>query len=274
MSDAAEQIRAVIEGRSPWCVVTGDCLAVLPTLPAGCVDCVVTDPPYSSGGMTRGDRMGNTRVKYQSCDVLKEHEGFPGDNRDQRAWLLWCSLWLGECLRASKPGALLVTFCDWRQLPQMTDAIQCGGWVYRGIVPWNKVVARPMAGRFRAQCEYAVWGTNGPRDAVPADDSVYLDGFFEVRTVPTDDREHATQKPVELLQEIVKLCPRNGVVLDPFSGTGTTGVAAKQAGCRFIGAEMAEHWAAIARRRIADAAPLFVPPPTPEPAKLFQEATA
>jgi site-specific DNA-methyltransferase (adenine-specific) len=266
-------IAAVIEGRANAALLDGDAVSCLPQMPAGVVDAVITDPPYSSGGMTRGDRVSSTRVKYQQSDAQKEHESFPGDNRDQRSWLLWCSLWLGECLRVSKPGALLCVFTDWRQLPQTTDAIQCGGWVYRGIVPWNKVVARPMAGRFRAQCEYVVWGTNGPRDSDPAADSVYLDGFFEVRTVPTDDREHATQKPVELMQEIVRLVPPGGLVLDPFAGTGTTGVAARQSGLRFVGCEMSEHYAAIARRRIADAAPLFLPPPAPAPAGLFAEGT-
>jgi tRNA G10 N-methylase Trm11 len=65
----------------------------------------------------------------------------------------------------------------------------------------------------------------------------------------------------------------NGTILDPFCGSGTTGVACVQTGRRFIGIEIDEKYAAIARRRIADAAPLFVPPePTPDPA-LFAETT-
>lgn len=193
-----------------WTVHNCDALEFLQALPAGSVDAVITDPPYSSGGQFRGDRAQSTRAKYQQSDVQTAHETFPGDNRDQRSWLLWCSLWMGECLRAAKPGALICVFTDWRQLPQTTDAIQCAGWVYRGIVPWNKVIARPVADRFRAQCEYLVWGTNGARDQDPAPDSVYLPGFFEVRTVPTEEREHATQKPLELMRQIVRLTPGGG----------------------------------------------------------------
>lgn len=256
---------------SDWIVHTGDFLDLSRSMPGG-VDFVCADPPYSSGGMVRGDRMGSTRDKYQQSDVVTEFASFPGDTRDQRSFMLWCTLWLGECLRLSKPGALLCVFTDWRQLPQTTDAVQCGGWVYRGIVPWNKVVARPVADRFRAQCEYVVWGTNGARDQDPAPDSVYLPGFFEVRTVPTCDREHATQKPVELLQELVRLCPPGGTVMDPFCGTGTSGVAAVGSGRKFIGAEISEHWSGIARKRIGIAASTLwseAPVPAQEQGEMF-----
>lgn len=244
-----------------WQVHNADGMAALASGPAGLYDAVITDPPYSSGGMTRGDRVVSTRVKYQQSDVQTEHASFPGDNRDQRSWMLWCTLWLGECLRVSRPGALLCVFCDWRQLPQTTDAVQCGGWVYRGIVPWNKVVARPVADRFRAQCEYVVWATNGPRESDPRQDSVYLPGFFEVRTVPTDDREHSTQKPVELMRQIVRLCPPDGAVLDPFCGSGSTGVAAVLEGRRFVGYEIDPGFAEVSRRRIGAAVPTLFPTP-------------
>lgn len=123
------------EAMTTWRVLQGDCLDVLRTLPTAGVDAGITDPPFSSGGMVRGDRMVTTRAKYQSSDVLQDFPSFSGDNRDQRGWFVWCSLWLGECLRIAKPGALLCMFCDWRQLPTATDAMQCGGWVWRGIVP-------------------------------------------------------------------------------------------------------------------------------------------
>jgi len=149
---------------SEWRVIQGDCLDVLRSMPDASVDAVVTDPPYSSGGMVRGDRMGTTRDKYQSSDVQTEFESFTGDNRDQRGFAYWCVLWLSECRRVTKPGGMICVFTDWRQLPTTTDAVQGGGWVWRGIVPWDKVQARPMPNRFRAQAEYMVWATNGPRD--------------------------------------------------------------------------------------------------------------
>lgn len=61
---------------------------------------------------------------------------------------------------------------------------------------------------------------------------------------------HITQKPVEVMQELVKICPPGGTVLDPFTGSGTTGVAALREGRRFIGVELSEHYADIAEQRL------------------------
>ncbi|MFW6024045.1 MAG: hypothetical protein ACOC8P_00320 [Dichotomicrobium sp.] len=102
----------------------GDCLHVLPVLSE--VGGIITDPPYSSGGMVRGDRTGKTSTKYQSSDAINIHADFTGDNRDQRAFGYWMALWLSEALRATKPSGMCCLFSDWRQLPTTSDAIQAG----------------------------------------------------------------------------------------------------------------------------------------------------
>lgn len=108
-------------------IYKGNALAILMQLPSESVDCVITDPPYSSGGAFRGDRMGSTSTKYVQSGQVLQHGDFAGDNRDQRAYLQWCALWLAECLRITKPGGVCALFTDWRQLPITTDALQAGG---------------------------------------------------------------------------------------------------------------------------------------------------
>jgi site-specific DNA-methyltransferase (adenine-specific) len=230
----------------------GDCLALLRELPDASVDALITDGPYSSGGMVRGDRTAKTTDKYTRSDSSnKALPEFTGDNRDQRGFAYWSAMWLSECLRVTKPGAPAMLFTDWRQLPVTTDAFQAGGFVWRGLVPWYKPNSRPQRGRFGSACEYIVWGSNGP---MPIEGDCFP-GFFEFG--PPRDREHTTQKPLELMLELVKICPPGGIVLDPFAGSGTTGVAAALSGRRFIGFELSPRLAEVARTNVCEAAGQF-----------------
>lgn len=236
----------------PATLYRGDALAVLADLPTASVDAVITDPPYSSGGMVRGDRTQGVHAKYVTSDSVSGHalEGFTGDNRDARAYGYWTALWLGEALRVTRPGGVAALFTDWRQLPTTTDALQAGGWVWRGVVPWVKPSARPQAGRFTAQAEYVVWGSNGP---MPTDYSTpALPGWY--MAMPPREREHITQKPLDVMRGLVRIVPKGGTVLDPFAGSGTTGVAALAEGRRFVGVELSAHFAEVAAARLRSAA--------------------
>jgi site-specific DNA-methyltransferase (adenine-specific) len=240
-----------------WQIYVGDSLAMLETWAreiarggAEPFDGMIADPPYSSGGATRGDRVMNTLTKYVNSDSgsLDRVPDFEGDNRDQRSFVLWCSLWLNAAWRSCRPGATAHIFCDWRQLPSMTDAVQAGGWVWRGIVPWNKTeAARPVKGRHRAQCEYVIFCTKGPHR--PHDGAPCLPGFYEGR--PPQKRVHITQKPVKLIQEIAQLTPPCGTILDPFTGSGAHIEGIISEGRRAVGMELSPGIAQIAADRLA-----------------------
>lgn len=243
-----ELIRSVLEGTARYCVLIGEALRLLELLPSGSVAGVVTDPPYSSGGAFRGDRVQGTGRKYVGTDVRLERADFTGDNRDQRSFGYWCALWLAECLRASAPGAPIALCIDWRQLPSLTDALQAGGWIWRGIAGWDKTEGvRPQLGRFRQQLEFVVWGSNGPMPLRPEVGA--LDGVF--RHARTGEAKiHQAGKPVALMADLVRIVPPGGVILDPFCGSGSTGIAALRLGYRFIGFELSEEWGSVARERL------------------------
>jgi site-specific DNA-methyltransferase (adenine-specific) len=234
-----------------------DCLDVLPTLKPGSVDAVITDPPYSSGGMTRGDRMQTTSAKYvQTGSERYRTADFAGDNRDQRSWEYWCRLWLAECLIATRPGGYLLAFSDWRQLPTLTDAVQAAGWVWRGILSWDKgPSARAAAPHyFRHQCEYVVWGTRGacpPRDGWPLEGEGCYPGAYDV-PVKQVDKHHMVGKPTKLMRELMRCVPPRGLVLDPFAGSGTTLVAAMTEGKTAIGCEIDAGHCDTIRRRVRE----------------------
>ena len=135
----------------------------------------------------------------------------------------------------------------------MADALQMAGWIYRGVVVWDKGNSRAIPGRYRNDCEYIVWGTNGRRPARYAPGASVFKGCHHLPGVPSKNKRHQTEKPVELLKELLKIVPPKGVVLDPFMGSGSAGVACRELGLNFIGIELNETYFRIAERRIRQA---------------------
>lgn len=236
-----------------WALHCTESLALLQGMEDNTVDAVVTDPPYSSGGFSRDDKARPTGEKYQSSNVREKYPEFGGDSRDQRSYLMWCALWISECVRVLKPGGYFMAFTDWRQLPVMTDALQAGGVFWRGTIAWDKGrgARAPHKGYFKHQCEYVLWGTKGP--AVQLTHDGPFDGCYSI-PVRQADKHHMTGKPTELMRELVRPVVPGGLVLDPFAGSGTTGVAALMTGRRFIGVEREPQYYDIARDRLEEAA--------------------
>ena len=233
-------------------MLRADCLDVLSHLPAASVDALITDPPYSSGGLYASERSAASRHKYELTARFMHRTDFAGDQRDQRAWTRWCAEWLRLVYRALKPGAVVAIFSDWRQLPALTDALQMADLVWRGTAVWDKTEgSRPVPGRPRNQSEFIVWGSKGmlPRSReVPVLPGVHRE------PVRQQDRHHLTGKPLPLMRWLSKLCVPGGLILDPFAGSGSTGVAALLEGRRFLGIERDAHYHAVAEKRLEAAA--------------------
>lgn len=235
-------------------VVRGDAIETLRRLPEASFDSLVTDPPYCSGGTGTSSRTGRSAAqKYISSDSKSGHAlpDFGGDEKDQRSFTLWAHLWLSEALRVVRPGGSALVFIDWRQLPALSDALQMAGWRWRGIVVWAKTNARPQKGCFTNACEYILWASHGQpdRDHVPP----ILPGVYTMASPRGAERRHITGKPVDLMRQILRSTPPGGKILDPFAGSGTTGVAATLEGRRFFGVERSADYAQIARDRILEA---------------------
>ncbi|CAM5325721.1 DNA-methyltransferase [Streptomyces abikoensis] len=229
----------------------GDALSVLATLPDNSVDAVITDPPYNSGGRTAKERTSRTaRQKYTSTDAEHQLADFPGENMDQRSFTFWLTQILTEAHRVTKPSGTLLLFTDWRQAGSMSDALQAGGWTWRGTLAWHKPQARPQKGRFKQSCEFIHWASKGTVDADR--NPVYLPGLY-TGSQPRKGRQHITQKPVEVMRELVKICPPGGTILDFCAGSGSTGVAALLEGYDFIGIEKTKHYTDIAANRLTEA---------------------
>ena len=224
----------------------GDALLLIPGFDAGTFDAIITDPPYSSGGAMRSDKGQPTASKYSTAKVPLPD--FAGDTRPQLAYQYWTTLWTADALRVTKAGGWLMTFTDWRQLAPTIVAVEAAGWVFRGIVVWNKTSGRPVPNRFTAACEYVVTATKGAHPLL-YDDATYTEGVV-VASAPSD-RAHITQKPVTVMRHLMKPLRPDSLILDPFAGTGTTLEAARDMGHRCMGIDISDEWAGYAERRVA-----------------------
>jgi len=224
---AESQIAEVIAGTRQWCVITGDCLEVLPTIPSGSIDAVVTDPPYGCG------------FQYATYQDSREN---------------WERLIDGFVPDAKRVAKFVVMPIGDRMALRRTYIEHSPDW----MIAWFKGSpgTRSPIG-FNSWEPHPCWGR--PHTAMH-------DAFQTRCGFDPDGHGHPCPKPIEwALWLVERAACINGIVLDPFCGSGTTGVACIQTGRRFIGIEIDEKYAAIARRRIADAAPLFVPPPVEHP---------
>ena len=229
-------------------IIHGDTLRVLKTFPDKLFGGVITDPPYASGAADQNGRQKSTAAKYSSAKTDNLLPNFEGDSKDQRSWTHWAAEWLAEARRCAKEGAPICVFIDWRQLPSLTDALQWAGWIWRGVLVWDKTNSRPQRGRFRQQAEFVVWGSNGH---MPSDrKSPVLPGVFRQSMPALTKRIHQTEKPLEVMRDIVKIVEPGGIILDPFAGAGTTVLAAKLEGHPAVGIELSPHYAAAAQKRV------------------------
>lgn len=227
----------------------GDALQVLNRMPDGSVDGILTDPPYSSGGVSMGARQTDPAQKYQQSGTKRQYPPMLGDAKDQRSWAMWCCLWLGECWRIAREGASLLVFTDWRQLPALSDAVQAAGWSWRGIIAWDKRSARPQIGRFRQQCEYVLFATRG---RFIAKTRACLPGVYSYPVISTQ-KVHLTSKPVALVEDLLAVVSPQSTVLDPFMGGGSVGEACIRTGRNYVGIELSQEYFEISRSRLTAA---------------------
>ncbi|QBR36023.1 site-specific DNA-methyltransferase [Leisingera sp. NJS201] len=223
-----------------------DALTFLDSLSPASVGGLFADPPYSSGG---SQRTITTQTGRKYCGTLSRNTlpDFAGETMDQRSNLRFTVSWLSAARRVIEPGGYFGIFCDWRQLPVFTDAVQIAGLHWKGISVWDKTEGvRPQKGAFRHQCEYIVWGTNGQKK--PGANRI-LPGCFRKSNV-TRNKLHQTQKPVEVMDWLLSITEDGAPVLDPFMGSGTTGAAALASGRPFFGCELVPEIYKVAEARL------------------------
>lgn len=226
-----------------WQVLQGDCLELLRSLPDGGVDAVVTDPPYDAkthaGGMTRNAGAGGGLSEASRIEM-----GFSP---------LADLAWLDEAFRVCRGWVL--AFCSLEMIGAYAAAAG-DRWVRAGV--WHKPNSAPQfTGDRPAQgCEgIAIMHAGGKKSWNGGGSRAFWSHPIESGFLSGEPRFHPTQKPVCLMAELCRLfTPPGGLVLDPFTGSGSTGKAAMLEGFRFLGMELDPAYCDIARARIQAAA--------------------
>ena len=250
-------------------LVRGDSLQVLSKLPEASVDLIFADPPYllSNGGTTcaSGRRVGVDKGRWDA-------------SRGVEADLDWNRRWLSACQRVLKPSGTLWVSGTQHVIFSIGFALQSLGFHLLNTITWFKPNASPnLACRFFTHStEIVLWAApsrmkplphtfhyremkaeNGGKQMrdlwqIPEPDGEQV--IWSLPTPPKSEKKagkHPTQKPLALLDRIVRAGSSAGeVVLDPFNGSGTTGLAALKAGRRYVGIDTDASYLELTQRRL------------------------
>lgn len=251
-------------------VLLGDCIEVMRSLPAESVDVIFADPPYNLQLQGELHRPNNTRVDGVEDAWDRFH--------DLASYDSFTRSWLAEARRLLKPDGTLWVIGSYHNIFRVGTALQDAGfWILNDVI-WRK--SNPMPNfrgrRFTNAHETLIW-------AARSRESRYLFNYETMKALNDDlqmrsdwlipicsgaerlrdekgRKQHSTQKPEALLHRVILASTRPGqVILDPFFGSGTTGAVAKRLCRHWVGIEREEHYARLARERIARIEPLADP---------------
>lgn len=234
-------IADVLTGRARWCVVEADCLEVLPCLPDAGVAHVITDPPYTQQTSKNARRARRGKTLTECCEPFITFGGVDGVE----------GTIAGEAVRVARRWAVI--FCALEQLATYKEAagdtfLRSTAWLRTNSAPQftgdrpgqalEGIAVCHRKGRKRWNRGGDCWAPVGPT----------------ANSLGEKDKGvgHPTPKPIWLMTECLEaFTDPDEIILDPFCGSGTTGVAALRLGRRFIGIEKDAKYAAIARERLA-----------------------
>ena len=240
-------------------LLQGDSLEILETFDDATFDMIFADPPYflSNGGVTckNGKMVSVNKGRWdKSQGALKNHE--------------FNLRWLQQCQRILKPNGSIWVSGTHHVIYSIGFAMQTLGYRILNDIAWFKVNPPP-----NLSCRYFTHGTEtiiwAGRDAATKHTFNYklmkemnegkqmknLWNIMAPRKKEKTHGKHPTQKPIQLLERIVLASSNEGdLILDPFSGSGTTGVAAIKHNRRYVGIEMSDEYIELASSRIDEVA--------------------
>lgn len=220
-------------------IINGDTTEILKHFPDESIDLILTDPPYNISKDNNFTSMGRSGIDFGEWD-----KGF-----DQFGWIK-------DAKRVLKKGGSIVQFNSWKNLGPISDYYDSiGGLTAKDIIRWikNNPMPRNRDRRYISDYEFAIWCTkDGGKWVFNRQDENYERPEFTYPVVNGGaNRIHPTQKPVELMEDLIKIhSNENDLILDPFMGSGSTGIACMNLNRRFIGIELDESYFSKSKDRL------------------------
>jgi DNA modification methylase len=208
----------------------------------GRADCLATDPPYrlTSGGKPRQTE--KHRPMSGGWTAGYSNDGEPVTILHE--WEEWLPM-IEPCLKDD--ADLYIMANDKNLLPCMTAVVEAGYGIHN-VLAWDKGTVTPCRW-YMKNLEFTVYAWKGSAKTIRHPGSRQLFSYSH-----RDETDHPTEKPVALMEHYIRNSTDPGqVVLDPFMGSGSTGVAAVRLGRGFIGIELEQKWFDVSRRRIEHA---------------------
>ena len=211
-------------------LIQGDCLEEMKKLKDNSVDMVLTDPPYG--------------MSFQSNYRIYKYEKITNDN-----CLIWLDEFVGEIFRVMKDNTAGYVFCSFHHIDKFKVALE-KLFKIKNVLVWekNNTSMGDLKADFAPKVEFIIFIQKGRRMINGKRDP----NIFKFAR--TGNKNHPTEKPVDLCEYLLsKFSDEGDIVLDPFMGSGTTGVACKNLSRELIGIELDETYFNIAKQRIIEA---------------------
>ncbi|PRS47588.1 site-specific DNA-methyltransferase [Bacillus sp. MZGC1] len=213
-----------------------DCLEGMHLIPNESIDLVLTDPPYNVSQKSNFQTMGRKGIDFGEWD--KEF--------NQTEWLEIA------CEKVKKGGSIII-FNDYKNIGEMKRVLENKGLVIKEMLQWKK--SNPMPRNrdrlYVTSIEIALWAVKGKGWTFNRQRETYENGIFEAPVVNHKKRIHPTQKPVEIISELVKIhSNENDIVLDCFMGSASTAVACELHKRKWIGFELKNEYIELANKRL------------------------
>lgn len=216
-------------------LINGNCLDYFEKIPNDSIDLIVTDPPYKciSGG--------KPHLKSQPSGILSKNDGkiFKENNISETEWF-------PELYRILKPNSHCYVMTNTINLESYLHIARTVGFGLHNVLIWQKNNCTPNRW-YMKNCEYILFLRKGAAKTINNVGSKTVHQFNNI----VGNKLHPTEKPVELMKLYISNSSKIGdIVLDPFMGSGSTGVAAKELNRKYIGIELDTEYYNIAKERI------------------------